>query len=607
MTRRGIRTAPAYRPVAEQKATDKVLSKEWEKLFQRELGGVTVRIEEGCSGGCQTSVQQWNGLPVAVVQIGNQMVNEIQKVAGLRHEHGHLELDSFSLRKQGEIKKMSVAAWNVIEDVRINLLEGQRYRGFREGMVQLKEAGAFPEGKALWSLLFGATQGKPANADEQYIFEMAHKVNEAKGGVRGEYRGAAFYDLYLKYARAVLRYVGDEKTPDGDKPKGQPGGQKGEKGPKGGQSDSESDGDSSDSEGSSGGVEPFDKDGKPLEESPKSKKGGRGEKSEEEDSEEDSGGGSDDEDSDDDSPGGPDGDEEGGEEDDSEFGPSDLEEKADKPLNEEEKFNADSNAQSSTEEMKEVFSILEDIGVPDTKDSYGALVNGKMKNEIPVDLELKTYVEGYLRKLRLLGSKNYEAGTRMNTRMAARAKFTGETKLFQVPTREDVKNAKFVILQDVSGSMGGYGGMIHGKQKMKCDIAYHFGMTMAEFLKRNGAKVECYRFGGAGFTEGLSYEADAGSEWIAEDLPLMRDMIASGKQLIILSDGDIVEFEHEMANVVALFARAEHRPVGLQLGCPGSFIERACPEWKDFTVDYNVSPDKAMDNLVKALSKRFVF
>lgn len=500
---------------------DSFLSRDWQRVFSEELHGIHVVIEDSAQPnvGSSTAVDFERSAPTAFITISGRMKGEIGKVAALRHEHGHLECDSFHLNSS-ECAKLTQQTLNIIEDVRINIQEAE-YDGFRDGYYQARSLGTTKTTKLLWN----ATQGFAENEDEAYIFGLAQKINGTVGGKHGELRDKAFYREYDKFVRAVVRYIGkpEQKQLGGTSKIMMIG-----KSPGG-----ESNGGSGSSQSEPGAF-------------------------------------------------------------------SELSEESDKKLTEEEVQDAAAQAAANQPALVFMFAQHDDIAKNGAGQGFGAAL-GKGPKTPPVDQQIYELVRERFRKLKIMGQRSYEAGIRMNSRVAVRAKFTGETKFFKVPAKEDIRNAKFVVLQDISGSMDAFDVRCNGVGKHRYELAYHFGTAIKEFLTKQGAKVETYRFNDSPFVEGLSLAADGGTSWSHENVERVIGWIREGKQVLIMTDGDIaLPYTSE---VDSLLRHSGRRPIGLMIGRDSSIISRRCPEWEKFAVINDPTP--ALDAIVKILSQRF--
>jgi hypothetical protein len=179
--------------------------------------------------------------------------------------------------------------------------------------------------------------------------------------------------------------------------------------------------------------------------------------------------------------------------------------------------------------------------------------------------------------------------------------------VFKHPARKDIRNAKFVIVQDISSSMRETEGALNicGKVREKYELAYHFGMAIKEFLEKNGARVETYRFNDSGaFMEGLSMEAQGGTEWEVEMIDQMVSWIQAGKQVILITDGEVA-FRDTPA-IRSLFAHALRRPVGLRItgGIRHDMLAAVYPDWVKFSLT-QAEPERALDEIVSELSKGY--
>jgi hypothetical protein len=561
------------------------LSRDWERIFSHELGGIIVDINDtGNPTGSKTYIEHNGAVPIAHIEISTAMKGEVGKMAALRHEHGHLELDTFGL-KIPEATRLGKELINVIEDIRINLQEGERYQGFRDGYKSAWEKSNFTNKTP--RLLYNAAQGTPDNDEEKRIFELAKEVNETEGGHRGETRGREFYEKYRRFLKAVVRYVG-KVPPFPDAPGGTKGrvvvsgmggtasGGSGNGGGKDGKDESKGDG---------GGK---DKDGK--DKSGGSGGGGDGDKDKDKGKDGPGCGGTDTVEGKDKQPSGGKGD-----------GKDGNGKGEDRALTLEEERRAKAEATQGAGECGMLFVQHGDIGDGEGGgQGWGYLLTLKTIKP-PVDKTVLAMVSERFKRIRISGHRGKEAGIRMNMRIASRAKFTGETKLFKVPAPDEIRNAKFVILQDTSGSMSGGSTTVGGKSLSNKDMAYHFGTAMSEFLKKNGAKVECYRFNDGPFMEGLSLEAGGGTNWSAENLDIMLGWVKSGKQVIILTDGDICIAETESNR--NLFRHTLKKPVGMMFGGGATQLEQVDPDWKKYEV--GSSPIPAVDNIVKEFARRF--
>jgi hypothetical protein len=487
----------------------RTLSKDWEGIFSKELGGVTVQIEEDAKQGARTYVDNQNGTSIAHIEISSEMKSEMAKIAALRLEHGHLEFDSFNINDP-ELDGLHESVYNAIEDVRIDLEESKRYKGFRDGWKEVETiASQSKTGKFMWN----ATQRQAANPDEAYIYQLAEQVNDAEGGRRHENRGPEFYEKYYKFAAAVVRYMGKppQQNPD------------------------------------DGGDEPDGKKPNPND--------------------------------------------------------SDLKKKENNKLTQAEIDAANAQAGLDTPQTQRLVAQHADIGKPGNGQGLGGLINDTRFTPKSEDAIHKMVIEKF-EQIRIKGKKHNEAGLRMNVRVASRARFTGETKLFKVPARQDIRNARFVILQDISSSMGCEDIVINGQNRARYEMAYHFGKAMEEFMIDKGAKVESYRFNDNPFAAGLSLECGGGTNWSAENTKMLLDWVKEGRQVIILTDGGI-GFTDEKG-VRDLFSKADKRPVGMNFegdygGDTG--LGAVFPEWKKYTV--GTDPRPVIDLIVKEFARRF--
>lgn len=272
---------------------------------------------------------------------------------------------------------------------------------------------------------------------------------------------------------------------------------------------------------------------------------------------------------------------------------------------------ANQKASNAQQHLQRFFAKHEDITGKDQTDArgnpvnppgFGSLINPKMIRP-RVEADIQELVKRYMRKLRMKGKKNKETGNRMNMRIASRAMFTGETKMYGAPAKTDIRNQRFVIVQDISGSMGATDVQVFGRHKSRIELAYHFGMGMKVFLEEAGARVEEYHYDDSPFRKGLTMDIGGGTHWGSKNMEMLKEWVNAGAQVIILTDG-YIGFEHP-EQVRELFNNPTRRPVGMQIGGGGSDLEGICPDWKDYTVVNDPIP--ALEAIVSAFARRFKF